>query len=77
MENENDKPKDQPKDNYAILIERLDAMEKKYSELEKKYDDTLSMNKALLNRSEETVATTEKDSKRHKELEEKLMKGLK
>lgn len=77
MENENDKPKDQPKDNYSILIERLDAMEKKYSELEKKYDDTVSMNKALLNRSEESVATPEASDKRHKELEEKLMKGLK
>lgn len=67
------------KDSYSVLLEKLDAMEAKYASLEKKYDDVVSFNKALLERDNPsgTHVDTEEEkfAKASKEKFAKMLKG--
>lgn len=77
MEKNEEEKKESSSDNYKILIDKLDAMEKKYDVLQKKYDETLAMNRALLDRNTESSNPKQNTEERHKQLEDKLLKGLK
>lgn len=60
-------------DNYKMLLERLDIMEKRQSELEKNNQDLVAMNRALLTGSNKPAIDKEE---RLKELGKKLKEGL-
>ena len=67
------------KDSYSVLLEKLDAIDAKYATLEKKYDDVISFNKALLERDNPsgTHVDTEEEkfAKASKEKFAKMLKG--
>lgn len=66
------------KDSYSVLLEKLDAMETKYATLEKKYDDVISFNKALLERDNPSGTHVETEEEKFtKASEEKFAKMLK
>ena len=60
-------------ENYKMLLERLDIMEKRQGELEKNNQDLVAMNRALLTGSNKPVIDKEE---RLKELGKKLKEGL-
>lgn len=60
-------------ENYKLLLERLDIMEKRQSELEKNNQDLVAMNRALLTGSNKPAIDKEE---RLKELGKKLKEGL-
>lgn len=66
------------KDSYSVLLEKLDAMEAKYATLEKKYDDVISFNKALLERDKPSGTHVETEEEKFKKAsDEKFAKMLK
>ena len=67
-------PVEKTPDSYELLIEKINTMEKKIEEQTKKIEEVTKMNRALLNGNSEPT-TEKKDDK--KELEERLIKGLK
>ena len=64
---------DKSTDSYKLLLEKLKSMENTIAEQNKKIDDVTAMNRALLNGS---VESTQQNTVSKKELEEKLIKGL-
>ena len=61
-------------ENYKLLLEENDKLNKKIEELEKKINDVCSFNKTLLNRSEQP--STQNNTSRKNELQKKLEGGL-
>lgn len=61
-------------ENYKMLLERLDAQDKKIEVLEKQNADIVAMNKSLIGRTSETPAEKKVD---RDELRGKLLRGLK
>ena len=63
------------KQGYDLLIEKIKDMEKTISDQNKKIEDVVSMNKALLDGNTDKSPSTDKAAEK-KQLEEKLLKGL-
>lgn len=60
---------------YKALLERIDNLEKRISNTDKKVEDVTSFNRALLNRSEPT-GKQGSDKARKEELAKKLKEAL-
>ena len=61
-------------ENYKLLLEENDKLNKKIEELEKKINDVCSFNKTLLNRGEQP--STQNNTSRKEDLQKKLEGGL-
>lgn len=64
------------KENYDVILEKLDAMSKRVDELEKRNKDIMDMNRSLIGRTTQDAPAVNKDQ-RHKELAQKLKGGMK
>lgn len=65
------------KDSYTLVLDRLEAMEKQYDALAKKYDEVTAFNKVLLERKEIKINTKTEDEKFVDAAKEKFAKMLK
>lgn len=71
----NNHNEDLGKSNYNLLLEKLDALEKKVDSQAKEFDKITGMNRALLNREVQS-AQANNDGLTKKEAEKKLMEAL-
>ena len=69
-------PNEMSEENYKLFLEKIDGMEKRVAELEKKNKDLVDMNRALLGRTSSSEPVVNKEARR-KELAEKLKGGIK
>lgn len=74
-DNPNNQNNDLGNSNYNLLLEKLDALEKKVDSQAKEFDKITGMNRALLNR-EVQPNPANNDGLTKKEAEQKLMEAL-
>ena len=66
---------DNDNDNYKLLLEKYDALEKKYEDTNKRLDEVIEFNRQLLN-SRKPEKQSQQDDADDKAAKEKLQKYL-
>lgn len=74
-DNPNKQNEDLGNSNYNLLLEKLDALEKKVDSQAKEFDKITSMNRALLNREVQPNPVNNNELTK-KEAEQKIMEAL-